>query len=301
MQAKRFRQLSLTACLLMPLIMLAIAAFLFKSSLPVWQHNGFELLTSSNWDPTNDHFGGLTSLLGTLLSSGLALCIAIPVSLLAACVLKEGLPSWLSKPLRILLDVMAGIPSIVYGMWGLFVLVPWLVQYVEPSLINTLGTWPLLDQVFAGPAIGVGMLAASLILAAMIIPWLTLMTLDLLDTTNPLLKEAATALGATRLEVVKILFSSNASGVIGAGMLGLGRALGETMAVTFVIGNTAAFSWNLFAPGTTVAATIANEFAEATGTLFPASLMGLGLLLFFMTLVVTLLARTLIYRARGGK
>lgn len=301
MRTQRFRQWSLVACMLMPVVMFAIATFLFKSSLPVWQHNGFELINSSNWDPTNNHFGGIAPLLGTLMSSFLALCIAIPISLLAACLLKEGLPAWLSKPLRILLDVMAGIPSIVYGMWGLFVLVPWLVQYVEPLLINTLGNLPVFDQIFAGPAIGIGMLAASLILATMIIPWLTLMTLDLLDTTNPLLKEAATALGATRFEIVKILFTSNASGVIGASMLGLGRALGETMAVTFVIGNTAAFSWNLLAPGTTVAATIANEFAEATGTLFPASLMGLGLLLFAMTFCVTVLARLLIYRARGGK
>jgi phosphate transport system permease protein len=245
-----------------------------------------------DWDPSSDVFGALPFVYGTLVTSAVAMLIAVPVSVGMAVFLVEMAPSRLRPVVTFLIETLAAIPSVVYGLWGLFVLVPWLRASVEPFLGKTLGFLPL----FSGPPIGLGYLAAGLILAVMILPTVTSVSVEVLKTVPPALREAALGLGATRWEMIRMAVLPYArSGIVGGALLGLGRALGETMAVTMVIGNSPEIHASLFAPGYTLPAVIANEFAEATGDLHVAALGGLGLVLFGLTVILNAVARLLVH------
>jgi phosphate transport system permease protein len=244
-----------------------------------------------------EKFGALAPIYGTLVTSFLAMLIAVPVGLFIALFLTELCPQWLRRPIGIAIELLAGIPSIIYGIWGLFVLAPFLQTTVQPFIIKLFGNVPVLSTLFAGPPYGIGILTASLILAVMVLPFVTSITRDVFDAVPPVLKEAAYGVGCTTWEVARYVVLPYARvGVVGGIMLGLGRALGETMAVTFVIGNAQRISGSLFAPGTTISATIANEFTEAVGDLYTSSLIALGLILFGITFVVLAASRLMLAR-----
>jgi phosphate transport system permease protein len=230
--------------------------------------------------------------------------IGVPVSLGIAIFLTEICPQGLRRTIGIAIELLAGIPSIIYGIWGLFVFAPWFQTHVQPLLIDTFANAPVLNQLFAGPPYGIGMLTAGLILAIMVLPFITSITREVFETVPPVLKEAAYGIGCTRWEVMRrVVIPYTRVGIIGGVMLGLGRALGETMAVTFVIGNAHKISPSILAPGTTISATIANEFTEAVGDLYTASLIALGLILFFITFIVLAIARFMLMRIerKAGK
>jgi phosphate transport system permease protein len=223
--------------------------------------------------------------------------IAVPIGLMIAFFLTELCPAWLRRPIGIAIELLAGIPSIIYGIWGLFVFAPFLQQTLQPFLIDTLGNLPILSALFSGPPYGIGVLTAGLILAIMVLPFITSISRDVFDAVPPVLKEAAYGVGCTTWEVFRsVVVPFTRIGVIGGVMLGLGRALGETMAVTFVIGNAHKISSSILAPGTTISATIANEFTEAVGDLYTSSLVALGLILFVITFIVLAIARYLLMR-----
>jgi phosphate transport system permease protein len=248
-------------------------------------------ITGRDWDPTGDSFGALPFIYGTLVTSAVAMVLALPVSVAMAVFLVEIAPARLRPVVAFLVETLAAIPSVVYGLWGLFVLVPWLRSSVEPFLGSVLGFVPL----FSGPPIGLGYLAAGMILAVMILPTISAVTIEVLKTVPQPLREAALGLGATRWESIRMSVLPYArNGIVGAALLGLGRALGETMAVTMVIGNSPDIRASLFAPGYTLPAVIANEFAEATGGAHVAALAGLGLVLFGLTILLNALARLLV-------
>lgn len=256
---------------------------------------GLGFFGSTDWDPVEEHFGALVPVYGTLVTSIIALLIAVPVSFGIAIFLTELCPDWLRRPLGIAVELLAGIPSIIYGMWGLFVFAPFFADHVQPWLTENAVDWPLVGALFEGPPIGIGLFTAGLVLAIMIIPFITSVMRDVFETVPAMLKESAFGLGATTWEVVRyVILPYTKAGVIGGVMLGLGRALGETMAVTFIIGNSNLLERGLFQPGNSIASTIANEFAEAAGKLHPAALMELGLLLFFITFVVLSCAKLLL-------
>lgn len=252
---------------------------------------GLGFLSETTWDPVSEVFGALPSIFGTLFSSFLALLIALPLSIGVAIYLAELAPKWLEKPLSFLVELLAGVPSIVYGLWGIFVLVPWLRTDVEPFLYKHLGDLPF----FRGPMYGFGMLAAAIILSVMVLPIITSISRDIMKSVPSAQKEAALALGATKWEATKIVLANSKSGILGATMLGLGRAIGETMAVTMVIGNRPLISASLFDPAYTMASIIANEFAEATSDLYLSSLIELALILFVITIIVNIAARLLVW------
>jgi phosphate transport system permease protein len=255
-------------------------------------------LTGSNWDPVAESFGALPFIYGTLVTSGVAIVIALPVSVGLAVFLVEMGPARVRPFVSFLIETLAAIPSVVYGLWGLFVLVPLLRETVEPALGAALGFLPL----FRGPPIGLGYLAAGLILAVMILPTIASVTIEVLKTTPPALREGALALGGTRWEAIRMAVLPHArAGIVGAALLGLGRALGETMAVTMVIGNSPEIQASLFAPGYTLPAILANEFSEATSGMHLAALAGLGLVLFGLTLVLNAAARLVISAVRGAE
>ena len=265
---------------------------------PAWEHIGLvKFLFSSDWDPVQEKFGALPFIYGTLVTSGLALLIALPVSVGLALFLSEMGPRSLRVPVAYAIEVLAAIPSVIYGLWGLFVMVPWLRSSVQPFLQKTLGFLPI----FKGPPIGLGYMAAGVILALMILPTIASVTIEVLKTVPPALKEGALALGATRWESIRISVLPYARpGIIGAALLGLGRALGETMAVTMVIGNSPEIHASLFAPGYSLPAVIANEFAEATGDVHVGALAALGLVLFGLTLILNGAARILVEAVARG-
>jgi phosphate transport system permease protein len=265
---------------------------------PSWDHLGFfKFIFSSAWDPVQEKFGALPFIYGTLVTSGVALLIALPVSVGLALFLSEMGPRALRAPVAYSIEVLAAIPSVIYGLWGLFVMVPWLRSSVQPFLQETLGFLPI----FQGPPIGLGYMAAGVILALMILPTIASVTIEVLKTVPPSLKEGALALGATRWESIRISVLPYARpGVIGASLLGLGRALGETMAVTMVIGNSPEIHASLFAPGYSLPAVIANEFAEATGDVHVGALAALGLVLFGITLILNAIARILVEAVARG-
>ncbi len=265
---------------------------------PAWEHLGVvKFLFSSDWDPVQEKFGALPFVYGTLVTSAVALAIALPVSVGLALFLSEMGPRALRVPVAFAIEVLAAIPSVIYGLWGLFVLVPWLRSSVEPALQKVLGFLPI----FQGPPIGLGYLAAGTILAIMILPTIASVTIEVLKTVPPALKEGALALGATRWESIRIAVLPYARpGIVGASLLGLGRALGETMAVTMVIGNAPEIHASLFAPGYSLPAVIANEFAEATGDVHVGALAALGLVLFGITLVLNGVARLLVETVGRG-
>jgi phosphate transport system permease protein len=285
-------------CALAVLIILGgIIASLAYGAVPALRQFGFGFLVSERWNPVTENFGAAAPIYGTLVTSFIAMLIAVPIGLLIATFLTELCPMWLRRPIGIAIELLAGIPSIIYGIWGLFVFAPFLQRTLQPALISAFGDIPVLSSLFAGPPYGIGVLTAGLILAIMVLPFITSISRDVFEAVPPVLKEAAYGIGCTTWEVVRnVVLPYARTGVIGGVMLGLGRALGETMAVTFVIGNAHRISASLLAPGTTISATIANEFTEAVGDLYTSSLIALGLLLFVITFIVLAAARYLLLR-----
>jgi phosphate transport system permease protein len=270
---------------------------LLLGAMPALQKFGFAFLTAQRWNPVTEVFGGLAPIYGTVVTSLIAMLIAVPIGLMIALFLTELCPMPLRRPIGITIELLAGIPSIIYGIWGLFVFAPFLQQYVQPALINTLGNVPVLSVLFAGPPYGIGILTAGLILAIMVLPFITSISRDVFEAVPPVLKEAAFGIGCTTWEVFRnVVLPYTRVGVIGGVMLALGRALGETMAVTFVIGNAHRISGSLLAPGTTISATIANEFTEAVGDIYTSALIALGLILFVITFIVLAAARYMLLR-----
>lgn len=270
---------------------------LLEGSLPAFRKAGIAFLWTESWNPVKERFGAAAPIYGTIVTSLIAMLIAVPVGLMIALFLTELCPPRLRRPIGIAVELLAGIPSIIYGIWGLFVFAPFLQQTVQPFLIETFGHVPILSTLFAGPPYGIGMLTAGLILAIMVLPFVTSVSRDVFETVPSVLKEAAYGVGSTTWEVFRhIVLPYTRIGVIGGVMLGLGRALGETMAVTFVIGNAHRISASLLAPGTTISATIANEFTEADGDVYTSSLIALGLILFVITFLVLSAARIMLLR-----
>ena len=258
---------------------------------------GFGFLTSREWNPVEGHFGALVPIYGTLVTSAIALIIAVPVSVGIALFLTEIAPRWARGPIGIAIELLAAIPSIIYGMWGLFVFAPWLGEHVQPWLIEHLGSTPILGPLFEGAPIGIGMLTAGIVLGIMIIPFVAAVARDVFAAVPPSLREAAVALGSTRWEILsRVTLPYTRSAIVGAVFLGLGRALGETMAVTFVLGNAHDLSISLLMPSNSIAATIANEFTEADTDLYRSSLIALAFLLFVVTFIVLSLAKLLLSR-----
>jgi phosphate transport system permease protein len=284
-------------------LLLAILASLTISAWPAIAKYGLGFLTNSAWDPVQEDFGGLVMIYGTLASSVIALLIAVPVSFGIALFLTELSPTWLKRPLGTAIELLAAIPSIVYGMWGLLVFGPVLATYVQIPLQNAFAGVPYLGAFVSGPPVGIGILSAGIILAIMIIPFISAVMRDVFEVTPPMLKESAYGLGATTWEVVyKIVLPFTKTGVIGGIMLGLGRAIGETMAVTFVIGNFNQLdSLSLFQAANSITSALANEFAEAGEGLHQAALMYLGLVLFFITFVILSLSKLLLAQLRKGE
>jgi phosphate transport system permease protein len=280
------------------LTLFGIIVSLIVSSWPTIEKFGLSFLWQSEWNPPADRFGALVPIYGTLVTSAIALIIAVPVSFGIALFLTELSPRWLRRPLGTAIELLAAIPSIVYGMWGLLVFAPLFGQYIEPALAATLGNVPFVGGLFRGPPLGIGLLTAGIILAIMIIPFIAAVMRDVFLVTPSMLKESAYALGATTWEVTwKIVLSYTRVGVIGGVMLGLGRALGETMAVTFVIGNTNFLqNASLFSPGNSITSALANEFQEANPGLHSSALIELGLILFFITFLVLAASKLLLSR-----
>jgi phosphate transport system permease protein len=292
-----FRNLTRAAAIGVLVILSGVIGSLIIGSMPALREFGLGFLVSQRWNPVTENFGALAPIYGTLVTSFIAMLIAVPIGLLIAMFLTELCPMWLRRPIGIAIELLAGIPSIIYGIWGLFVFAPFLQETLQPALIAMFGEIPLLSAMFEGPPYGIGMLTAALILAIMVLPFVTSISRDVFEAVPPVLKEAAYGLGCTTWEVVRYVVLPYARvGVIGGVMLGLGRALGETMAVTFVIGNAHKVSASLLAPGTTISATIANEFTEAVGDLYTSSLIALGLILFVITFIVLACARYMLSR-----
>lgn len=292
-----FRSITLIAACAVLVLLTGVIVTLVYGSLPAWRAYGWEFIVSLRWNPVTENFGALPAIYGTLLTSFIAMLIGVPISLGIAFFLTEICPNRLRRSIGIAVELLAGIPSIIYGIWGLFVFAPWFQAHLQPFLIDSFANVPVLNQLFAGPPYGVGLLTAGLILSIMVLPFITSITREVFETVPPVLKEAAYGIGCTRWEVMRrVVLPYSRVGVIGAIMLGLGRALGETMAVTFVIGNAHRIVPSILAPGTTISATIANEFTEAVGELYTASMVALGLILFFITFVVLVIARLMLMR-----
>jgi phosphate transport system permease protein len=258
---------------------------------------GPSFLWSADWDPVQKHFGALIPVYGTLVTAGIAMLIAVPVSFGIAVFLTEIAPPWLRTPVSAAIELLAGIPSIIYGMWGLFVFVPFRGEHVTPWMDAHLGPLPLIGPLFRGPPLGLGMLTSGIVLSVMVIPFISSVMREVFSTVPVRLKESAYAVGNTTWEVVwDIVLPYTRSAVLGGIFLGLGRALGETMAVTFVLGNTHRLSASLLEPGNSIAATIANEFTEADSSLYLSSLIALGFVLFIVTFIVLIIARLMLGR-----
>jgi len=278
-------------------LLAGILMSLLAGSLPAIAKFGVGFLVTASWNPVTEQFGALVPIVGTLITSAIALLIGIPVSFGIALFLTELSPLWLRRPLGTAIELLAAIPSIIYGMWGLFVFAPIFAQYVQPSLSATLGEVPIAGSLFRGPPMGIGMLTAGIILAIMVIPFIASVMRDVFEVVPSVLKESAYALGSTTWEVVwNVVLPYTKVGAVGGIMLGLGRALGETMAVTFVIGNAHNLSTSLMLPGNSIASTLANEFTEAVGDLYFSSLIELGLILFLITFVVLAFSKLLLMR-----
>jgi len=294
---RTFGTLTLISAITVLVILAGVMISLVHGSLPAWRAFGFEFFTSQSWNPVTEKFGALPAIYGTVLTSTIAMLIGVPISLGIAIFLTEICPERLRRTIGLAIELLAGIPSIIYGIWGLFIFAPFFQTHFQPALIDMFGNVPVLNQLFAGPPYGIGLLTAGLILAIMVLPFITSITREVFETVPPVLKEAAYGIGCTRWEVIRrVVIPYTRVGIIGGVMLGLGRALGETMAVTFFIGNAHRIMPSIMAPGTTISATIANEFTEATGDLYTASLVALGLILFFITFIVLAAARLLLMR-----
>lgn len=285
------------------LLLAGIIVSLVVGAAPAIREYGLAFLWTRDWDPVQDKYGGLVMIYGTLMTSFIALLIAVPVSFGIALFLTELSPSWLKRPLGTAIELLAAVPSIVYGMWGLLVFGPLLSQFVQQPLQSWVGDTPVLGALVSGPPVGIGLLSAGIILAIMIIPFIASVMRDVFEVTPAMLKESAYGLGSTTWEVIfKVVLPYTKTGVVGGIMLGLGRALGETMAVTFVIGNQNQLSsLSLFEAANSITSALANEFAEAGAGLHQASLIYLGLVLFFITLVVLALSKVLLAQLKRGE
>jgi phosphate transport system permease protein len=300
----RFRRLSFAAAMLVMAIFAGVLLSLGIGAMPAIRQFGLAFAYTEVWNPVTEKFGALAPIYGTLITSFIAMLIAVPVGIGIAIFLTEICPRPLRRPIGIAIELLAGIPSIIYGIWGLFVFAPAFQSTLQPWLIDLFSNIPVLQDLLGGAPYGIGVFTASVILSVMILPFISAVTRDVFETVPTTLKEAAYALGCTTWEVMwHVVLPFARSGVVGGAMLALGRALGETMAVTFVIGNAHRISESVFAPGTTISATIANEFSEAVGELYLSSLIELGLILFFITFVVLAVAQLLLKaleRRAGG-
>jgi len=278
-------------------ILAAILVSLVIGSELTLRKYGLSFLWREDWDPVREEFGALVPIYGTLMTSLIAMAIGVPVSFGIALFLTELSPGWLKRPLGTAIELLAAIPSIIYGMWGLFILAPLVQTYVQPLMVKAFGNIPLIGVLFSGPPLGIGMMTAGLILSIMVIPFIAAVMRDVFELVPPMLKESAYGLGATTWEVVfRVVLPYTKVGVVGGVMLGLGRALGETMAVTFVIGNAHRLSASLLAPGNSIASALANEFTEAVGDTYLSALFELGLILFVITTVVLALSKFMLLR-----
>jgi len=290
---RTFRWLTVASAMLIPLLVGGIFLALLQQSLPSLKRFGFGFLTSQQWNPVTENFGALSSIYGTLVSTLIAMVLAVPLSLALALFLVELAPPRLSRVVGTIIELLAAIPSIIYGMWGMFIFAPFMANYIQPALGKNLAWLPL----FQGPPMGIGMLTAGIILAFMVLPFICAITRDIFSLVPNVVKEAAFGMGATTWEVTyKVTIPYGLVGIIGAVFLGLGRALGETMAVTFVIGNSHRISTSLFGAGNTIASTLANEFSEATKAMYVSSLIELGLILFIISYAVQMLSQMLLKR-----
>jgi phosphate transport system permease protein len=292
-----FRGITRGSALFVLVILSGVILSLVIGSMPAIRAFGFSFIYTEVWNPVTEQFGALAPIYGTIVTSVVAMVIAVPIGILIAFFLTELCPKWLRRPIAIAIELLAGIPSIIYGIWGLFVFAPFLQKHIQPFLIDTFENVPGLSSLFEGPPYGIGILTAGLILAIMVLPFITAISRDVFDAVPPVLKEAAYGLGCTTWEVFRfVILPYTRVGVIGGVMLGLGRALGETMAVTFVIGNAHKISASILQPGTTISASIANEFTEAVSDLYTSSLTALGLILFVITFFVLAAARYMLSR-----
>ena len=297
---KLFRAATYIAAVIVVIAVLGTLASLNIGALPALRKFGLGFLYSTEWNPVTENFGALVAVYGTLVSSAIAMLIAIPLSFGIALFITELAPVWLKRPVGVAIELLAAIPSIIYGMWGLFVFAPFFADHIQPWITDHTEGLPLLGPLFDGPPMGIGMFTAGLILAIMVMPFITAVMRDVFEIVPTVLKESAYGLGATTSEVVvKVVLPYTKVGVLGGIMLGLGRALGETMAVTFVIGNAHRLHASLFMPGTTISATLANEFTEAVGDIYTSSLLALGMLLFLVTFIVLALGQFLVIRTRA--
>ncbi|OXR49092.1 MULTISPECIES: phosphate ABC transporter permease subunit PstC [unclassified Pusillimonas] len=291
-----FKNLTRTFAFLVFILLAAIMVSLIYGSQESIAKYGISFLWTNEWNPVEDQYGALVPIVGTLLSSVIALVIAVPISFGIAMFLTELSPTWLRRPLGTAIEMLAAIPSIIYGMWGLFVFVPLFQEFIQPGLISFFEPIPVLNQFFAGPPFGIGVFTAGLVLSIMIIPFIAAVMRDVFELVPPLLKESAYGLGGTTWEVVwKVVLPFTKNGVVGGIMLGLGRALGETMAITFVIGNSYNLPSSIFSPSNSIASALANEFNEAGG-MQKSALLELGLILFLITTVVLALSKMMLLR-----
>jgi phosphate transport system permease protein len=292
-----FRTLTRAAAILVLLILGGVAISLVVGSWPALSTFGAAFLVTESWNPVTEKFGALAPIYGTVVTAALSIVIAVPIGIGIAVFLTELCPRSLRRPIAIAIELLAGIPSIIYGIWGLFVFAPFLQTTIQPFIINLFHGVPGLNSLFAGPPYGIGLLTSALILTIMILPFISSITKDVFETVPPVLKESAYGIGCTTWEVTRrVVIPYTRIGIMGGVMLALGRALGETMAVTFVIGNAHRISASLFAPSTTISATIANEFTEADGELYTSSLIALGLILFIITFLILAAARYMLMR-----
>ena len=300
----RFRILTLSAALFVLAIFAGVMASLIIGAWPAIRAFGLPFVYTEAWNPVTEKFGALASVYGTLVTSFLAMIVAVPVGIGIAIFLTEICPRTLRRPIGIAIELLAAIPSIIYGIWGLFIFAPWFQAHVQTAIVDAFADVPYLRDLFGGPPYGIGVFTAALILSIMVLPFISAVTRDVFETVPSVLKEAAYGVGCTTWEVMwRVVLPFARTGVVGGAMLALGRALGETMAVTFVIGNAHHIQKSIFAPGTTISATIANEFTEAVGDLYLSSLIEMGLILFFITFVVLAIAQLMLYalvRRAGG-
>jgi phosphate transport system permease protein len=299
-----FKNITRVSAFIVFAMVIAILVSLWLGALPALKQFGPGFLTSSEWNPVTEKFGALPAIFGTLVTSTIAMLIGVPVSFGIAVFITELSPQWLKRPIATAVELLAAIPSIIYGMWGLFVFAPLFADHVQPWLAEQVGNLPGIGLLFQGPPMGIGMFTAGLILAIMIIPFISAVMRDVFEVVPPLLKESAYGLGSTTWEVVRhVVLPYTKAGIAGGIMLGLGRALGETMAVTFVIGNAHEISASLFMPSNTISSSLANEFTEAAGATYTSSLFALGLILFVITFLVLALAKLMLLRltAKEGK
>jgi len=298
-----FRSATLAAAMLVLVILGGVVVSLVRGAWPALSHFGFSFVAREIWNPVTDQYGALAAIYGTVVTSLIAMCLAVPAGFGVALFLTELCPTLLKRPIGVGVELLAAVPSIIYGIWGLFVLAPLLQRYIQPWLIKHIGHMPIIGPLFKGPPFGIGILTAGVVLAIMVLPFIAATMRDVFDTVPAMLKESGYGLGATTWEVIwNIVVPHTRVGMVGGMMLGLGRALGETMAVTFVIGNAHRISTSILAPGTTISSSIANEFTEAVGDLYTSSLIALGLLLFIITFTVIAAAQLMLYRLerRGG-